>query len=55
MHGTDITLVKDDKIITDDREPAEVFDDHYINVVEKSSGKNPPALPKMRPPQTMDV
>ena len=55
LHGTDITLVKEDKIITDDRELAEVFNDHYINIVEKSSGKNPPALPKMRSPQTIDV
>ena len=38
-HVTDITLNKEDKIITDDRELVEVFNDHYVNVVEKSLGK----------------
>ena len=49
MHGTDITLVKEDEIITDDRELAEVFNDHYINIVEKSSGKKPSSIAENAP------
>ena len=49
LHGTDITLVKEDKIITDDRELAEVFNDHYINIVEKSSGKKPSSIAENAP------
>ena len=44
LHGTDITLVKEDKIITDDKELVKVFNDHYINIVEKSSGKKPSSI-----------
>ncbi len=44
MHGNDITLVKGDKIITNDKELAEVFNDHYIYIVEKSSGKKPSSI-----------
>ena len=44
LSGNDILLVKDDKIITEDRELAETFNDHYINIVEKSSGKKPQSL-----------
>ena len=49
LHGTDITLVKEDKIITDDRELAEVFNDHCIDVVEKSSGKKPSSIAENAP------
>ena len=38
LSRNDILLVKDDKIITEDRELAETFNVHYINIVEKSSG-----------------
>ena len=41
LHSNDITLVKQDKIITDERVLSEAFNDHYINIVEKSSGKKP--------------
>ncbi len=44
LHGNDITLVKGDKIITNDKELAEVFNDHYIYIVEKSSGKKPSSI-----------
>ena len=44
LSGNDILLVKDDKIITKDHELAETFNDHYINIVEKSSGEKPQSL-----------
>ena len=44
LSGNDILLVKDDKTITKDDELAETFNDHYINIVEKSSGKRPQSL-----------
>ena len=44
LSGNDILLVKDDKIITEDHELAETFNDHYINIVEKSSGEKPQSL-----------
>lgn len=49
LHGNDITLVKGDKIITNDKELAEVLNDHYINIVEKSSGKKPSSIAKNLP------
>lgn len=44
LHGNDITLVNEDRIITDDKELVEVFNDHYINIVEKSPGKKPASI-----------
>ena len=41
LAGNDISLVKNDKIVTEDRELAEIFNDHNINIVEKSSGDKP--------------
>ena len=49
MHGNDITLVKEDIIITDDKELVEVFNDHYNNIVEKSSGKKPSSIAESVP------
>ena len=44
--GSDISLVIDDTVITDDQELTEIFNDHYVNIVEKSSGKKPSSLAK---------
>ncbi len=44
LSGSDILLVKDNEIISNDRELAETFNDHYINIVEKSSGNKPQSL-----------
>ena len=44
LSGKDILLVRDDKIITEDHELAETFNDHYTNIVEKSSGKKSHSL-----------
>ncbi len=38
--GNDISLVKDDKIFTSDRDLCEIFNSYYINIVN-SSGKKP--------------
>ena len=37
----DISLIKNDTIVTEDRELAEIFNDHYGNIVERSSGIKP--------------
>ena len=37
----DIMLVTDDKIVTDELALSEKFNDHYVNIVEKTSGRRP--------------
>ena len=44
---SDISLVKNETVITDDQELAEILNDHYINIVEKSSGKKSISLAKI--------
>lgn len=44
LSGNDITLVKEGKVITDDYALTEIFNDHYVNIVEKTSGKKPSNL-----------
>ena len=39
LTGTDISLVKDDRIIPDDLDLCEIFND--LNIVENTSGKKP--------------
>ena len=41
LASSDISLVKNDTVITNDQELTEIFNDHYVNIVEKSSGKKP--------------
>ena len=41
LGGSDISLVKNNAIVTEDKELTEIFNDHYINIVEKSSGVKP--------------
>ena len=41
LASSDIALVKDNEIVTDDQKLTEIFNDHYINIVEKSSGTKP--------------
>ena len=38
LASNDISLVKNNEIVTDDQKLTEIFNDHYINIVEKSSG-----------------
>ena len=44
LAGTDISLIKDDKIVTDDHDICEIFNDYYINIVENTSGKKPSSI-----------
>ena len=44
LSESNITLVKGEKMITDDAELTEVFNDHYINIVQKSSCKKPTSV-----------
>ena len=44
LAGTDISLVKDDKIVTDDHDSCEIFNDYYINIVKDASGKKPSSI-----------
>ena len=39
--GDDISLVHNNQIVTDDYELTEIFNNHYINIVEKISGQKP--------------
>ena len=41
LAGTDISLIKIDKKVTDDHDLGEIFNDHHINIVENTSGKKP--------------
>ena len=37
----DIMLIENDEIITEEKDLVEIFNEHYINIVEKSSGIKP--------------
>ena len=41
MVGDDISFVHENQIVTDDYELTEIFNNHYINIVEKASGQKP--------------
>ena len=41
MEGDDISLVHNNQIVTDDYQLTEIFNNHYINIVEKTSGQKP--------------
>ena len=34
-------LINDDEMVTDDKTLAKIFNEHYINIVERSSGLKP--------------
>ena len=44
LETSDIFLVHNNAIVTDEQQLTEIFNDHYINLVEKSSGKKPTSL-----------
>ena len=46
LASSDISLVKNDTVITDDQELTEIFNEHYVNIVEKSNGKKPNSIAK---------
>ena len=37
-------LKKDDSVVTEEKEIVEIFSNHYINIVEKSTGLKPNVL-----------
>ena len=41
LDNSDIMLRDDNEIITDDKHLVKLFNDHYINIVERSSGLKP--------------
>ena len=41
LENNDITITEENKVITNERELAKTFNEHYINIVEKSSGIKP--------------
>ena len=41
FENSDIMLINDDDMITDDKTLAKTFNEHYINTVERSSGLKP--------------
>ena len=41
LAGNDISLVKNNRIVTEDKELVEIFNDHYMNIVEKSCSVKP--------------
>ena len=41
LENKDITLIEGNKIITSERQLAKIFNEHYLNIVEKSSGIKP--------------
>ena len=41
LENSDIMLINDDEMVTDDKTLAKTFNEHYINIVERSSGLKP--------------
>ena len=41
LENSDIMLIDDDEMVTDDKTLAKTFNEHYINIVERSSGLKP--------------
>ena len=41
IENSDIMLINDDEMVTDDKTLAKTFNEHYINTVESSSGLKP--------------
>ena len=46
LANSDISLVHNNSVVTNEQELTEVFNDHHINLVQKSSGKKPTSLAK---------
>ena len=53
LASNDIALIKKNEIVTDDQKLTEIFNDHYINIVEKSNGTKP--CNKVIQPQSMMI
>ena len=46
LMSSDISLVNNETTVTNDKELTEIFNDRYVIIVEKSSGKKPISLAK---------
>ena len=46
LANSDISLVQTNVVVTDEQELKEIFNDHYINLVEKPIGEKPTSLAK---------
>ena len=46
LTSSDVSLVRNDNIVTDDQKLTEIVNHHYLNIVEKSSDKKPISLAK---------
>ena len=46
LANSDISLVHNNAVVTDEQELKEIFNDHYINLVEKPIGEKPTSLAK---------
>ena len=46
LTSSDISLVRNDTVITDDQELTEIFNEHYVNIVEKANGRKPNSITK---------
>ena len=44
LENSDIMLINDDEMIADDKTLAKTFNEHYINIVERSSGLKPETM-----------
>ena len=44
LENSDIMLINDDEMVTDDKTLAKTFNEHYINIVERSSGLKPETM-----------
>ena len=41
LENSDIILINDDEMVTDDKTLAKTFNEHYVNTAERSSGSKP--------------
>ena len=44
IDGNEITIVDGDEIISEEKELVKIFNEHYINIVEKTCGLKPKIL-----------
>ena len=52
LENSDIMLINDDEMVTDDKTLAKTFNEHYINIVERSSGLKPEKMEFYNPLHT---
>ena len=55
LTNNDITIFHNNKTISDERQLTELFNTHYINIVEKSSGVKPTSLSNIEGNDNLDI